>query len=52
MRRSNERVKRYLDELEEILKLRNKKCTDEEIKELIDSESKKYEAMQGCEGSK
>ena len=25
MRRNNDRVKRYLDELEEILKLRNKK---------------------------
>ena len=52
MRKNNDRVKRYLDELEEILKLRNKKCTDEEIKNLIDSESKKYETMQGCKENK
>lgn len=42
------RVSRHLDEIEAIISLRKGKCTDDEIKELIDGECTKYAKMTEC----
>lgn len=45
---NKKRVSRHLDEIEAIIGLRNGKCTDDEIKELIDGECNKYAKMTEC----
>ena len=45
---NKKRVSRHLDEIEAIIGLRNGKCTDDEIKKLIDGECNKYAKMTEC----